>query len=66
MKVNDHNGKELKKYEGHNVRIPPKSYEKLRKFINLKGWKIGWFFEQAALEKMEIELQKDKQQSSKQ
>jgi hypothetical protein len=60
MKVTDHNGKAIKQYEGNNVRIPPKSYEKLRKFIYAKGWRIGWFFEQAALEKMEHELQKEK------
>lgn len=60
MKGTDHNGKELKKSEGSNVRITPKSYDKLRKFIYSKGWRIGWFFETAALEKMEAELQKEK------
>jgi len=60
MKATDHNGKEIKSYKGMNVRIPQKSYDKLRKFINTKGWRVGWFFEAAALEKMENEIQKDK------
>lgn len=60
MKVAERNGKELKKHDGNNVRISPKAYDKLRKFIHAKGWKIGWFFETAAIEKMENELQKDK------
>jgi len=60
MKATDHNGKELRVYQGMNVRIPNKSYDKLRKFIYSKGWKISWFFETAAFEKMENEIQKEK------
>lgn len=60
MTVSDHNSKEMKKSEGNNVRISTKSYEKLRKFIYSKGWRLGWFFEQAAIEKMQQEIEKEK------
>jgi hypothetical protein len=56
----DHNGKEVKKQATQNVAIPKKSYHKLRSFAYSKGWRIGWFFEQAAIEKMENEIQKEK------
>jgi hypothetical protein len=50
----------VKKQATQNVAIPKKSYHKLRSFAYSKGWRIGWFFEQAAIEKMENEIQKEK------
>lgn len=60
MKGYDHNGKERNIPDTQNVAISKKSYHKIRTFAYSKGWRIGWFFEQAALEKMETELQKSK------
>jgi hypothetical protein len=61
MSILDHNGKEIKTYaDGQNVRISRKTYDKLRKFIHDNGWKIGWFYETAAIEKMEKEIKNKK------
>ncbi len=60
MKGYDHNGKERNIPQTQNVAIPKNSYHKVRKFAYDKGFRIGWFFEQAALEKMEAELSKSK------
>lgn len=58
--VSNHNGKEVKIVKGKNVRISDKSFDKIRKFVWGKGYRLGWFYEQAALEKMNNEIEKEK------
>ncbi len=57
-KTHDHNGKEIKPIKGKNVRISDESFAKIRDFVWKKGYRLGWFGETAAREKMESESKK--------
>lgn len=49
-KYTNHNGKEVKVYDGVSVRVSSKAYNTIRGYCNKKGLKIGKFVEQACLE----------------
>lgn len=49
-KTYDHNGKEVKKTYGKNIRVSEDAWNKIRKFCFNKGVKMGKFTEDAALE----------------
>lgn len=57
-KIYNHNGKEVKKSAGKNVRISEGGWLKLRKHCIKNGLVLGAFVETAALEK--IQPQKSK------
>lgn len=53
-KTNDHNGKEIKQSNGKNIRVSEYGWNKIRKFCFQKGFKMGKFTEESALEAIRI------------
>lgn len=49
-KIYNHNGKEIQKSAGKNIRVSEAAWNKIRKFCFNKGIKMGKFTEEAALE----------------
>lgn len=45
--------KKKKNYNGRNVRLSDEAFEKIKAFVDLKGWKLGRFVEDAAIEKLQ-------------
>lgn len=52
INTTDHNGKEIKKAKGKNIRISEPAWNKIRKYCAKQGILIGTFVEKAALSKI--------------
>ncbi len=51
-KITDHNGKEVKKNKGKNIRVSETGWNKIRKYCLSKGLVMGTFVETSSLKAM--------------
>lgn len=50
--------KKKKSYTGRNIRISDEAFNQIKEFVDIKGWKLGRFVEDAAMEKLKTEKEK--------